>query len=572
MTQRLPTPGSDNGTWGDILNDYLGVSHNANGTLQTAALTQAGGITSVNSKTPTNGAVTLSASDVSAVPSSQLGAASGVATLNGSSQLTSSQLPGSVVTGSSQMYSGATILVAASNASAKAKAAADYVCNGSNDSAQITAAIAAIPSGGGQVLLSEGTFTANVVLSNRNNIALRGVGTATVIAPASGIGIAITNCNSLYVQNLRVTGGSTGININGSSLGQYTGLLVDSSTGDGIYIQGDSATETYFLQCLVRGCSGIAWHYVRTNTTDSGGVYFTQCQAANSPSGTSGWKLESSAGSATQAFAWMNQCVVDGYNAGHGIWVSNISDVRIVQQWAVQNSSGYACIYLQNAYSVELVDPRIYQNSSGGYGLQVGGSSQFLQVTGGQIGGPGTGINLAAGANINDVMVTAKNYATTQVAGTGTFTNARDVYTHHVVDGTNSYVTTVTTNTLYYGGIQVQQICKISGVSVGIGGVNSGHMTVALWDYQGNQLAKSASTSVAVTYTNQAVAFTAPVVVMPGLYYISVQSDNSTTTFVTLQTFGRAGSAAQGSYTTPATITPPLVANNVDSFPAIATY
>lgn len=30
---RLPTPGSDDGTWGDILNDFLTVSHNADGTL-----------------------------------------------------------------------------------------------------------------------------------------------------------------------------------------------------------------------------------------------------------------------------------------------------------------------------------------------------------------------------------------------------------------------------------------------------------------------------------------------------------------------------------------------------------
>jgi hypothetical protein len=31
---RLPIPGSDSGTWGDILNEYLTVEHNANGTLK----------------------------------------------------------------------------------------------------------------------------------------------------------------------------------------------------------------------------------------------------------------------------------------------------------------------------------------------------------------------------------------------------------------------------------------------------------------------------------------------------------------------------------------------------------
>src|SRR5687768_2036269 len=29
---RLPTPGGDNGVWGDILNEYLSVEHNSDGT------------------------------------------------------------------------------------------------------------------------------------------------------------------------------------------------------------------------------------------------------------------------------------------------------------------------------------------------------------------------------------------------------------------------------------------------------------------------------------------------------------------------------------------------------------
>jgi len=41
MTQRLPIPGSDDGTWGDILNGFLEVSHNADGTLGTSAVATA---------------------------------------------------------------------------------------------------------------------------------------------------------------------------------------------------------------------------------------------------------------------------------------------------------------------------------------------------------------------------------------------------------------------------------------------------------------------------------------------------------------------------------------------------
>lgn len=66
MTNRLPTPGGDPNDWGAILNDFLEVSHNSDGTLTAAALTAAGGITTVNNISPTNGAVILTATDVGA--------------------------------------------------------------------------------------------------------------------------------------------------------------------------------------------------------------------------------------------------------------------------------------------------------------------------------------------------------------------------------------------------------------------------------------------------------------------------------------------------------------------------
>lgn len=42
---RLPEPGSDDGVWGDILNDFLGVSHQGDGKLLASAVTLAGAYT-----------------------------------------------------------------------------------------------------------------------------------------------------------------------------------------------------------------------------------------------------------------------------------------------------------------------------------------------------------------------------------------------------------------------------------------------------------------------------------------------------------------------------------------------
>ncbi len=71
---RLPSPGGDNNAWGGILNEYLAVEHNSDGTLKKAADIASAkakadtAVQSVNGKTGTS--VTLTASDVGALTSS----------------------------------------------------------------------------------------------------------------------------------------------------------------------------------------------------------------------------------------------------------------------------------------------------------------------------------------------------------------------------------------------------------------------------------------------------------------------------------------------------------------------
>lgn len=76
---RLPQPGGDDGTWGDILNDFLSQSHNPDGTLQSTAVP--------------DGSVTPAKLSQSYLPTSQKGAPNGVASLDASGQVPASQLP-----------------------------------------------------------------------------------------------------------------------------------------------------------------------------------------------------------------------------------------------------------------------------------------------------------------------------------------------------------------------------------------------------------------------------------------------------------------------------------------------
>lgn len=70
---RLPSPGSDDNAWGGILNDFLLVAHNSDGTLQTSAISSADGeITS--RKGQASGYAGLNSSGI--VPTAQLGSGS----------------------------------------------------------------------------------------------------------------------------------------------------------------------------------------------------------------------------------------------------------------------------------------------------------------------------------------------------------------------------------------------------------------------------------------------------------------------------------------------------------------
>lgn len=61
---RLPVPGQDSGSWGDILNDFLAQSHNTDGSLKTNAVDAASSPAPVTSVVGKTGAVSLSKSDI----------------------------------------------------------------------------------------------------------------------------------------------------------------------------------------------------------------------------------------------------------------------------------------------------------------------------------------------------------------------------------------------------------------------------------------------------------------------------------------------------------------------------
>lgn len=155
---RLPVPGGDSGSWGAILNDFLSVEHNPDGTLRRSSGTVA------------------------------------------------------------------SVVVAASDATNRTKALADFVCTGSNDQVQISAAIASLPAVGGKVMLSEGTFTINTA------------GTTGWLNP--------------FISNLHLSGSGEGITTIRLADGQNSRLLTQQTAINHLTL------------------SGITWDANGTNQTD----------------------------------------------------------------------------------------------------------------------------------------------------------------------------------------------------------------------------------------------------------------------------------------------------------------
>jgi len=323
MINRLPVVGSDNNTWGTILNDFLEVSHNTDGSLLTGAVIAAGAVTNVNNITPnSSGAVTLAATDVGAlteniadsryIQSVQLGAANGAATLNNNTQLNSSQVPSSVVSdsrgldpGDILVYNGSAFVrfpVGSAGQSMNVLSSgtigyistriwasawgvvADGVTDNTIAAQNALNAAALVPNGCVE-------FQAGVIITQALTIApgttVCGAshgGTILRAKPSTTIPyvLGVTQTGqlnySVEISNLLVDGNSA----NGATVtnGIYTLSMCDSiidkvrvvnCTGNGITLDGTSGyigSASKVVNCFVRSCDGVGLQ-INSNATDT---------------------------------------------------------------------------------------------------------------------------------------------------------------------------------------------------------------------------------------------------------------------------------------------------------------
>lgn len=286
---RLPTPGGDDGTWGDILNTYLEIAHNADGSLKTAAVTTAGSELTSN-KGVANGYAALNSA--TQVPTSQLGGgvANSTTYLRGDGNW---QLPPTAPVTSVAGKTGAVTLVA-SDAGAVATGALvlnvkDYGATGNGSTDDGTALLAAITAGqaaanGALIYFPPGNYVTSQRLNvTAPNIVLQGAGTslstitgtgslevvkfntgssfgtiryltiATGASNPTGLSITVSDCIAEYVTVTCNAATATAINLaSGSTRSQITRCNVSGALTQGILLADD---DIVIDRCYITGCS-----------------------------------------------------------------------------------------------------------------------------------------------------------------------------------------------------------------------------------------------------------------------------------------------------------------------------
>jgi hypothetical protein len=255
-----------------------------------------------------------------------------------------------------------------------------------DDTAAFALAISAASSINGTVFVPVGTYKiSGIILTNLTDVTIMGAGTGSIIAPISGsTAFTITNCVRCPICDLKIdgsiNGGAIGISINGDYDAKHRNLFLTSLSGDAIYIQGDNSigNEIYFNNVTCRNNGGYAYHYVRTTTDDTGGIYLTNFKANFDTQGLGGINIDGSAAPASVGvFHFGMNIVLDGYSGVPLYQLHNVNNTRIVNGWFEGNNSTGPIILLDGDGYMNGIDQAVIYNggsSSGSYGMTINGT------------------------------------------------------------------------------------------------------------------------------------------------------------------------------------------------------
>jgi len=260
----------------------------------------------------------------------------------------------------------ATIVVAASDS--KDPTRADYKCDGVNDQEEINAAINALPSAGGKVVLLEGTYNiGSSITILKSNVTLEGSGPGTKLFLVNGanthvirVGNGSTSLNNIKISNLQIDG--NGLNQTGLSYGIYffggPGYLITDSIVEKCWVK-----NTHDCGIRLEYCNKVI---ITKNIVQSAihGIYAANCSII-----TIAENITYSSFSTGIAVDFTGNSVVSGNiclsNNSYGISISGSTTINNTIVGNIVGNSSYG-IYLFNASNNTVTGNTIFSSNWNG--------------------------------------------------------------------------------------------------------------------------------------------------------------------------------------------------------------
>lgn len=226
---RLPIPGSDNDTWGNVLNDFLSASHNSDGSLRTASVVTAGAEMTAN-KSAANGYAALDSSSL--LPANYFG----------------NPLTAPLTDKGSQVFN-----VKAYGATGDGM---------TNDTAAIQTAIDAAAPQKGTVFLPAGTYLVNSPLTITSGVTFIGVGDGSIIKAGANISAVLTisvgGDGRGVLRDFQVIGNSLAVNCINQSITSETSVgtryvRVHCSGATSYQFVNNQCEDVSYIDCSVDG-------------------------------------------------------------------------------------------------------------------------------------------------------------------------------------------------------------------------------------------------------------------------------------------------------------------------------
>ena len=274
----------------------------------------------------------------------------------------------------------------------------NYLCDGMADDVEIKAAISALPSGGGEILLLDGTYNISSSINiSKANVTIRGSGASTVLTRkfngTSSNGVIGCSAASCRICDLTIDGNKSAYT-SGNNRGAYASMSAANIKIDHITV------KNAYTGIVLSGMTGGSISDCIVQTTSAHGIYI---------SGASSVVLDGN--------------TISG-NGGNGITVESTEGIQIRDNnISVIVDSG---IYVDSASKRGVISGNVIAEPNDDYSIYLSGTGVVItdNVTGRILLGSGSKSNIAA-----------HNISSQSVSNSGT---------DNVVDGNTVYTEEVT--------------------------------------------------------------------------------------------------------------------------------